>query len=291
VRVAQAVGIAPAGREQQQSGRLDRVARDGDGAGPLVVLAAGAQVVDAGDRAGPVVDRDAGRHAVGPDLGAVGERVRDMGDQRAGLGVDFAALQAEAAVDAVRPVAEPAVGDRDRADPGLDTGRLGAAQEDLAVAADRVGVVRIAVWVAPRPVLAGDGQLLLDRRVVRLQIGVVDGPVGADGEGVEVRRMEPRRVAGVVHHRPADAAAGVVRAERDGISAADLARLGPVQRVRSPLVGHPVGVGVPERTGVQAHDAPAGPGQPLGEHAAPGSGADDHQVHLVTVGVVAHVLA
>ena len=43
--------------------------------------------------------------------------VRDVGDQGGGLGVDLAALQAEAAVDAVRPVAEAAVGDGDRARP------------------------------------------------------------------------------------------------------------------------------------------------------------------------------
>ena len=154
------------------------------------------------------------------------------------------------------------------------------------------GVVRVAVRVAPRPVLPGDRQFLFEQLVERLEVGVVDRPVRADpvvGERREVRRVKAGGVAGVVHHRSADPAPGVVRAQRDRVGAADLARLGPVQGVRAAFVGDPVGVGVPERAGVQADDPPAGPGQPLGEHAAAGAGADDHQVDLVVVGVAAHV--
>ncbi len=290
--VAQPVRIASGGRQQQQPRRLDRVAGDGDGTGALAVLAPVVEVGDAGGPTGGVVDEDAADHAVGTDLGTVREGVGDVGDQRAGLGVDLAPLQAEAAVDAVRPVAEAAVGDRDRADPGLDAGRLRAAQEDVAVATDRVGVVRVRVRVAPRPVLAGDRQLLLDRLVERLQLAVGQWPVGpypVRTEGMEVGRVEARRVAGVVHHRPADAASGVVRAQRDGVAAADLARFGPVQRVRPALVGDPVPVRVPERPGVQADHLPAGAGQALGEDAAAGTGAHHHQVDLVLEVVAAHV--
>ena len=218
--------------------------------------------------------------------------VGDVGDQRAGLGVDLAALQAEAAVDAVRAVPEPAVGDRDRADPGRDAGGGRAAEEDLAVAGHRVRVVRVAVRVTPGPVLPGDRQFGLELLVVRLEVGVADGPVGADpvgGEGVEVGRVEAGGVPGVVDHGAADAAAGVVGPQRDRVVAADLPGLGPVQGVRAAFVADPVGVRVPERPGVQADDAPPGAGQPLGEDAAAGAGAHDHQVHLVGVGVAAHV--
>ena len=114
--VAQPVREASGGGVEQQPRRLDRVAGDRDHPGPLEAGDAVADVVHAGGPAGALVDLDAGDHAVGADLGAVGERVGDVGDQRRGLGVDLAALQAEAAVDAVRPVAEAAVGDRDRAD-------------------------------------------------------------------------------------------------------------------------------------------------------------------------------
>src|SRR6202012_1723705 len=102
---------------------------------------------------------------------------------RGGLGVDLAALQADPPVDAVRPVAEPPVGDGDRADPGRDTGRACAAQEDLTVTADRVRAVRVAVRVAPRPGVAGHRQFLLELLVVRPQLWVAERPVGAHAIG------------------------------------------------------------------------------------------------------------
>jgi len=177
---------------------------------------------------------------------------------------------------------------------GLDPRRPRAAQEHVAVAADRVGVVGVGVRLAPRPVLAGDGQLGLDRPVVGAQVGVADRPVGPDPVkrgGVEVARVQPGGVAGVVHHRPADAASAVVRAQRHRVGAADLPRLGPVQGVAAALVADPVGVGVPERAGVQADHAPTGAGEALGQHAAAGAGADDDQVDLVVAGEAAHVPA
>ena len=106
-------------------------------------------------------------------------------------------------------------------------------------------------------------------------------PTPSGGAGVEVGRVEPGGVPGVVDHRAADAAAGVVGPQRHRVGAADLPRLGPVQGVGAAFVADPVGVRVPERPGVQADDAPAGAGQPLGEDAAAGAGADDHQVDLV----------
>ncbi len=62
---------------------------------------------------------------VGPDLGAMSQRVGYVGDQRAGLGVHLAALDAETSVDAMRPVAEAAVGYRDRPDAHVDAHGLG----------------------------------------------------------------------------------------------------------------------------------------------------------------------
>ncbi len=260
----------------------------------LAVLDAVAQVADAAHPTGGVVDQHPGDMAVCPHLGAVGQRVGDVGDQRARLGVDLATLQAEPAVDAMRPVAEPAVGDRDRPDAGLDPRRPRAAQEHVAVAADRVGVVGVGVRLAPRPVLAGDGQLGLDRPVVGAQVGVADRPIGPDPVkrgGVEVARVQPGGIAGVVHHRPADAASAVVRAQRHRVGAADLPRLGPVQGVAAALVTDPVGVRVPERAGIQADHVPPGAGEALGQHAAAGAGADDDQVDLVVAGEAAHVPA
>ena len=50
----------------------------------------------------------------------------------------------------------------------------------VGAAGDRVGGVRVAVRVPPRPVLPGDRQLALDALVVRLEVPVGDRPVGAD---------------------------------------------------------------------------------------------------------------
>ena len=177
-------------------------------------------------------------------------------------------------------------------DPRLDARGLRAAQEHLAVASDRVGVVRIRMRVTPRPRLTCDGQFVLDRRVERFEIGVADRPVGAYavvGVGREVGRVEPRGVAGVVDHRTAYAAAGVVRAQRHGV---DRHRSGAARSSRgvcAALVGDPVGVGIPERACVQADDPPPGARQPLGEYTASCSGSDDDQIHLVAIVVAAHV--
>jgi len=147
------------------------------------------------------------------------------------------------------------------------------------------------VRVPPGPVLPSDRQLGLDAFVVRAQVLVADRPVGADaviGQGGEVRGMEAGGVAGVVDHRAADAAAGVVLAQFDRVVAADDALLGPVQLVGTGLVGDPVLVGVPERPGLEDDDLPAVPGQPLREHRAAGPGADDDQVDLLARRVATH---
>ena len=135
VRVGEPVRPARAGGVQQQPRRLDRVAGDGDRGGALEALASVAHVGHAGAAAG-LVDLDAHRVAVGADLDAVGDRVGQVGDQRRGLGVDLAALQAEAAVDAVRAVAEDAVGDRHRPDAHLDSRCAGAGAGAIGAAGD-----------------------------------------------------------------------------------------------------------------------------------------------------------
>jgi len=100
--------------------------------------------------------------------------------------------------------------------------------------------------------------------------------------------MKPRRVAGVVDHRAPDAAPGVVLAQLDRIGAADHALLGPVELMRAGLVRDPVLVGVPERPGLDDHDPPTVARETLGEHRAPGAGADDDQINLVGFGVARH---
>src|SRR3981081_3724544 len=102
--------------------------------------------------------------------------------------------------------------------------------------------------------------------------------------------MKARAVAGVVDPRAADSVPGVVLAELDRVAAADDPLLGPVQLVRSGLVGDPVAVGVPERALLEHHDLPAAASEALGERPAPGAGADDRQVYGVGVVIARHPL-
>ena len=117
---------------------------------------------------------------------------------------------------------------------------------------DRVRRVRVAVRVAPRPVLAGDRQLALDALEVRLQVAVGDRPVGADAVArprLEVGGMEARRVAGEVRsssrrrRRPE-----LFLPSSTGSLAADDARA-PSSRGRATPASSrdPVAVRVPER--------------------------------------------
>ena len=280
-------------RVEQEPGRLDGVARDGDHAGGEEALGAltVAHVHHAGGPAARLVDLDPGSHATGPDLHVVSQGVGQVGDVRAGLGIHLAALKAVAAVDAVRPVAEHAVGDPHGPDPHLDAELSGAFPHAHGRAGDGVRAVRVAVRLGPGPVLAGHGKLPLHPLVVADQVAVADGPVGTDpvdGPGGEVARMEAGAVAGVVHHGSSDAAAGIVLAHFDGVRAAHNALLRPVQGVAARLVGHPVLVGVPERARLQDHDPPAPAGQALGQNRASRPGADHHQVHLFSFGVADH---
>ena len=217
--VAEAVREAGAGRIEHQPRGLDRVAGDRDGGGALEALLARPVIGDAGASIALGLDPD--DVGVGADLDPVLDRVGQVGDQRGRLRVDLAALQAEAPVDAVRAVAEGAVGDPDRADPHLDPGRMGPGAGTIGSPRDRMGAVGIAVRIAPGPVLPGDRQLPLHPLVMRLQLPVGDRPVGADAvprPDLEVGGMEARRVAGVMDHRAADPVAAVVLAQLHRVS-------------------------------------------------------------------------
>ena len=143
---------------------------------------------------------------------------------------------------------------------------------------NRVWSKGVTVWVAPRPVLSGHRQLEFDALVVATDVLIADRPIcsyAVESVRLEVAGMEPWRVAGVVDHGAADAAPGVVLAQLDRVVAAENALLRPVQGMRAGLVGNPVLVGMPERAGLQYHDAPARSRQPLREYRPAGAGPDD----------------
>ncbi len=218
--------------------------------------------------------------------------VGNVRHQRAALGVDLAALQAKSPVNAVRAVAEGAVGDAHRADAHRHAELVGPKDQALRRAADRVGAVGVAVNVAPGPVLPGGGQLHLAGLVVPRHVPVTDRPVRADAVerlGHEVRGVKPRHVSGVVNHAAADAVPGVVLAHFHRVLAADDALAVPVDVVRGGLVADPVGIGVPEGATFQHHHFPAEACQALRQDSAARARADDQQVYFVVIGITPHL--
>jgi hypothetical protein len=93
------------GGVQQQARGLDRVSADDDCTGSLEVFASFAIEIDDTVDAAVAAQADARSHCVGSNLRAMGDGIRHVRDQRAGLGSHFASLETEAAIDAVRPVA------------------------------------------------------------------------------------------------------------------------------------------------------------------------------------------
>ena len=276
---------------QEQPRRLDRVAADRDRVGSLELLAPLGDVADAGAAPARVVDLDAHDHRLRPHLDAVLDRVGEVRDQRARLRVHLAALEAEAAVDAVRAVPELAVRDRHRSDAHLDPVLPRSLPGKRRRARDRMRPVRVGVRVAPRPVLPGHGQLALEPLEGGLQVPVGDRPVGADPVAradLEVGGMEARRVAGEVRHRPADADPRVVLAHLDRVVSPDDARVRPVDRGRGLLVGDPVAVRVPERPLLQDHDPPPRARKPLRQRDPAGARAHDDEVDGVLPAVAPH---
>ena len=180
----------------------------------------------------------------------------------------------------------------DRADAHLDAAAERAPPQLRRGAGDGVGRERIAVRIPPRPVLAGHRQLALHLLVVRLQVRVGDRPVGADpvaGVSREVRGVKPRACSrrSAPSSRP--------RRDRSCSCPSRSDRSPPITRSWSSRAGalpprrRPSPRRVPERARLDDHDPPAPAGQPLGEHRTARAGTDDHEVHLVVVGVAAIV--
>ena len=274
-----------AGGVQQQARRLNGVAGDDDRLRALEVRHCHRdRSSDTGDAA-VFAQFDARDHAVVADLRALFERVGNMGDQRAGLGAHFAALDAEAAIDAVRAVAVRAGENGNRAaDRHRDVERGAALDQRVADAAHRMRPVGIAVRMAPGIIRGpGDRHFQFELLIVGLNVFVGDGPVGADAIArvdLEVGRVKPRRERGPVHRAAAHALAAVVRAEGQRIGAAGDARIVPVELCEpasSLTQSRSVSQNGPAS---KPNHVEAGAGQALQQHAAGRAHADDHVIHF-----------
>ena len=219
--------------------------------------------------------------------------IRNVSDERAGFCADLAALNAVAAIDAVRTVGMRAGEDRDRpADGDGDAERGAAFDERVADAAHGVRAVGIAVRMAPGKIgRTGDGHLEFELFVVGTQSLVGNGPVGADAIArvdLEVRRMKAGSEGGPVDRAAADAFAAIVGAEGEWIGAAGDAEIFPVELVRAGFVADPVAFGIPEGAGFEGDDTETRAAEALQQDAAGRAAADDEIVDFIRIAEAAH---
>ncbi len=174
--------MAWAGRVQQQPRRFDGITRNDDGACALKVLFTFTIKIDDAINAAIVAQADPGRHAVGTNLRAMRDGVGNMRDERTGFRSDLAALQAEAAIDAMRTVSMRCRQNCDgTAGYGADAEFGAAAYENIADTTKRMRSVRMPVRITPgKPCRACDGDFSLKQFVIGLQIPIGDGPVRAN---------------------------------------------------------------------------------------------------------------
>ena len=141
-----------------------------------------------------------------------------MRDQRAGLGANFAALNAEAPVNAMRAVAVRTGKNGDGAAGTYADAQLRApSNQRVAHAAHGMRAVGIAVRIAPRIIgRAGHRHFQFQQLVIRFQLLISNRPVDADavvGVNTKVRRMQTRRERRPMHGASADTLAAVVSAQ------------------------------------------------------------------------------
>ncbi len=178
--VCQASFKARASRVEQQARRLNGVAANNDYLCLLLALAHIRVKIGHAGCQSLAVEIDARHHAVIAHLGAIIDPIGDMRVERAGLGANFAALDTEAAIDAVGPVSMRAGVDRHRPTGSDANAQLCTAlDQHITHPAQRVRPVGIAMWVAPGKIgRAGDRQLALQQFIVGLHILIGDRPVG-----------------------------------------------------------------------------------------------------------------
>ena len=190
-----------------------------------------------------------------------------------GFGSDLASLQAKPAIDAMRSVAMRSRQNRDRpTGNGSDTEVRAAANQHIANAAQWMRPIRMTMRIAPgKPGRAGNRNFPLQQLVVRLQVPIGDGPVGADpifGVDAKVGGMKARRESSPVNRASAHAFAAVIRAERERMRSAGDTQIVPIELVRAFFVADPVLLRIPERTCFQRDHTKPRPRQTLHQHPA-----------------------
>ena len=288
---------APVGqaRVQQQSRRLDAAGAHEQRCAPLPPVDAAVPVDDAGHP--PIgVTFDPVDHALGTNLGTVGDRLGQIGGVHAGLRGIATALVAGTAVHA--GLAQPAAlllpiarHDRCRCVGNSHTERRTAAGHHVRRGISPGRWQRIPAFGIPGVCgRAGDADETLDSFDVAHQFGMGDRPVVShtgQRSQPQVARIGTRREGAPMQGRSSDAGAAVVRAEGRRRGAAAQAFLHPVDVRAFDLVGC-VFSRRPVAPGLQRHDPQAARGQRREQRRAPGAGADHHRVDHVALVMKAH---
>ncbi len=203
--VAQALGVPLVPREQEHAHVLERIAAQDHRArllhvrGPVrvhVLHAPGAPVA---------VGEDADDPAVGPEVEVAGRQGLGDGGEAGVPAVVLEGAEPGAAPGGVPVRREPVVGDAvggDRRRVGVQPHRLGRLAKGLTCAEGPHRRHRVGLRARDERVgaaVARDANQVLDRRVVRLQIIVADGPVG---EGVPLRQHPLAEVVAHVREVP-----------------------------------------------------------------------------------------
>jgi hypothetical protein len=293
-RVGQPTGTCVGGRVQQQPGVLHAERRQHVDVGGLPVRRTVLHVDHAGDRAVVVVSLALDRSGGGADLRAGEDRLWGVGDVHRALGAALAAPLAVAVVHARRAALVPAGEDGQGVGRPPNPVRLHAVSDQQVPRGQPVRRLRVGMRMrSPRHVLKpGQPQLGLDPFVVRLQVGVPDGPVLADtveGPAAEVLRPHPHRHPTEVDGATTDPAAVAAVAELELLLPGQPAPVVPVEASQhAQLVLAQVHLGVQPFPGLQHHHPPPTLGQLLGQHRPARAAADDAHVDVALVAAHRH---
>src|SRR5215472_3820550 len=221
---------------QQQPRRLDRISAYENNSRTLKVLLALRVKIHNTVRAPVFAHGHSRDHATIANLRAILQRVRHMRYQCGGLRSHLAPLDAEATIDAVRPITMRGRENRYRPTGTHWNPQLCAARNQrVANAAHRMRCVRMSMRFSPRiPRRPGNRNLLLEQLVVRLDLRVSNRPVRPDTIArvdLEVRRMKAWHECSPVHRPAADSLAAVVRPQRERMLASRDSQIIPVELV------------------------------------------------------------
>src|SRR6266436_1344869 len=301
--IGEAVGKLFVGGQQKQAGSLRAVGADYDGFCFLQMRVALLVKVDRASHAAVVVHFDAMDVGVGANFAAAGFfRYADGGGEGAGLCADFAAEgQAEAAIYAGAASGARLGKNGHRSGEGMPAELARGTLENYAGTFH--GKRRHGIGLGARRIEgagageARDADFPFDLGVIRLEIGVGDGPIAQIGAGNradfaaldEIDFVEAPEICGEVHAGAADATTVKDGALGLGFFGGRLAERGGL---KFGLVGQQIladdfhfvvdEIGLGQiRTLFQNDDAKAVFGEFLGHDATSGAGADDDEIDFV----------